>query len=83
MKGVRITKIVKEIKFEGVSGELESKGGFKRQSVTKYLKLTLVFMGMAHYGRGFIAIFWTIFASIDKIFVFGARLVTGLSFYAA
>ena len=73
MKGVRITKIVKEIKFEGVSGELESKD----------LKLTLVFMGMAHYGRGFIAIFWTIFASIDKIFVFGARLVTGLSFYAA
>ena len=44
MKGVRVTKIVKEIKFEGVWGELESKGRFKRQSVTKYLKVTLVFM---------------------------------------
>ena len=44
MKGFRVTKIVKEIKFEGVWGELESNKGFKRQSVTKYLRLTLVFM---------------------------------------
>ena len=38
---------------------------------------------MAHYGKGFIAIFRTIFASINKIFIFGARLGTGLSFYGA
>ena len=44
MKGIRVTKIVKEIKFEGVWGELESKTGFQRQSVTKYLRLTLVFV---------------------------------------
>ena len=44
MKGLRVTKIVKEIKFEGVWDELESKNGFKRQSVAKYLRLTLVFM---------------------------------------
>ena len=32
MKGLRVTKIVKETKFEGVWGELEStKGGFERQ----------------------------------------------------
>ena len=42
MKGLRVTKIVKEIKFEGVWDELESKNGFQRQSVTKYLRLTLV-----------------------------------------
>ena len=28
MKGLRVTKIVKEIKFEGVWGELESKKRF-------------------------------------------------------
>ena len=39
MKGLRVTKIVKEIKFEGVWGNLESKKGFRRQSVTKYLRL--------------------------------------------
>ena len=44
MKGVRVTKIVKEIKFEGVWGELESKKSFQRRSFTKYLRLTLVFM---------------------------------------
>ena len=43
MKGLRVTKIVKEIKFEGVWGKLESKNGFKRKSFTKYVRLTLVF----------------------------------------
>ena len=31
VKGLRITKNVKEIKFEGVLGELESKKSFQRQ----------------------------------------------------
>ena len=31
MKGIRVSKIIKEIKFEGVLGELESKNGFQRQ----------------------------------------------------
>ena len=44
MKGLRVTKIVKEVKFNGVWGELESKKGFERQSFTKYLRFTLVFM---------------------------------------
>ena len=44
MKGLTVTKIVKEIKFEGVWGKLESKKGFQRQSVLKYLRLTLGFM---------------------------------------
>ena len=47
MKGLRVTKIVKKIKFEGVWSELESKRGFKRQSFTKYLRLTLVFIGIS------------------------------------
>ena len=38
----RVTKILKQIMFQGVWGESESKTGFQRQSVTKYWRLTLV-----------------------------------------
>ena len=38
-----MTKIVKEIKFEGVWGELESKTDFQTQLVTKSLRLSVVF----------------------------------------
>ena len=44
MKGLRVTKIVKEIKFEGVWDELEAENYFQIQSFTNYLKLTLAFM---------------------------------------
>ena len=44
MKDLRITKIVKEIKFEGIWAKLKAKNCFHRQSFTKYLRLTLVFM---------------------------------------
>ena len=44
MKGLRVTKILKEIKFEAVWDEFESSKVFQRKSFTKYLRLTLVFM---------------------------------------
>ena len=44
MEGLTVAKNVKEIKYEGVWGELESKKGFQNQYLTKYLRLTLVFM---------------------------------------
>ena len=37
-------KIVEELEFEVLWDELELKKCFQRQSVTKYLRLTLVFM---------------------------------------
>ena len=43
MEDLRVTKIVKEIKFEGAWGGLETKKGFQRQSFTKYLRLTLTY----------------------------------------
>ena len=43
MKGLRLTRIVEEVKFEGIWGQLEAKNCFQRQSFTKYLRLTLVF----------------------------------------
>ena len=42
-KGHKVTKVVTEIKFERVWGELESKKAFQRQPVTKSLRLTLAF----------------------------------------
>ena len=44
MKDLRVTEIVKEIKFEGVWDELETQKCFQRQSFTKYVRLTLVSM---------------------------------------
>ena len=44
MKDLRITKTLKEISFEEVGDESQEKNRFQRQSFTKYLRLTLVFM---------------------------------------
>ena len=44
-KGERLTtKTVKEIKFGGAFDELELKKRFQRQLLTKYLRLTVVFV---------------------------------------
>ena len=44
-KGERLTtKIVKEIKFGEAFDELEMKKRFQRQLLTKYLRLTIVFV---------------------------------------
>ena len=44
MQGLRVTKIVKEIKFEEVWGKLDTKTSFQIQLSTNYLILTLDFM---------------------------------------
>ena len=44
MKGLGVTRIVKEIGFEGVWGGLESERGFQGRSVAGYLGLALVFV---------------------------------------
>ena len=44
VKGLKVTKIVKEIKLEEVWGELEARNCFQRQSFTKYLAQTVVFL---------------------------------------
>ena len=42
VEGVRVTKNIKEMKFEGVWGEIESKRAFRRQWLTGYLGLAPV-----------------------------------------
>ena len=44
MKGLTVPKNVKEIIFERVLRELESKKYFQRQQLSKYLRLTVAFM---------------------------------------
>ena len=44
VKGLRVIKIVMQIKFERVWGELAAKLCFQRQLLKKYLRQTLVFM---------------------------------------
>ena len=44
MKGLTVTKIVKEIKFVGVCGKLEVKNFSQRQPFRNYLRQTPVFM---------------------------------------
>ena len=68
MKGFRVTKIVKEIKFEEVWGEFEAKKCFQRHSFTKYFRLTLVSCKIVHYGKSLISVFKEFFASIDVLF---------------
>ena len=67
--------------FEGIWEELESKTVFQRQSVTKYLRLTLVFMKNSAPRETFDCYFWDFFASTSKISILAGGLGTGLSFY--
>ena len=81
MKSLRVTKIVKEIKFEWVWGELEAKNCFQIQALTKYLRLTRVFMGHSTLRETFNFCFPRVFLSINKIFILTATLSSRLFFY--
>ena len=80
MKDLRVTTIVKEIKLEGVWGELEPKLGFQRQSFPKYLRLTLVFTWNSALREKFSFYFSRFVARIDKIIFYTRRLHTRVSF---
>ena len=73
MKGLRVTKIVKEIKFEGVLGELEAKKLFLIQSFTNYLRLSLVFMWNSALQKKFNFCFSRVFLLALTKFLFWQR----------
>ena len=66
VKGLRIAKIVKEIKFVGIWSELGSKKGFQIQSFTKYLKLFFS-SEIPHYGKLIISVFQEFFLMLTKV----------------
>ena len=57
MKGLRVTNIIKEIKFEEVWGELESKKRFSKTISHKVFETSSSFHVKAHYRKSLIAIF--------------------------
>ena len=64
VKGLRVIKIVKELNFEGVWGDLEAKKCFQKKPFTKYLIQTLVFMRNSF------------FANMNKVFILVGRQAT-------
>ena len=78
VKGLRVTKIFKEIKFEGVWNELESKKFFRdnnSQNTWEWLEFS---SDIAHNGKSLISVFAEFFASINKNFTLTERLATWL-----
>ena len=79
LKGLRVTKTFKEIKFEGVWNELESKKFFRdnnSQNTWEWLEFS---SDIAHNGKSLISVFAEFFASINKNFTLTERLATWLS----
>ena len=72
MKGLRVTKIVRQIKFEGALNELETKNCLQRQSWAGCLRRALVFMwGGEPQGGEWSVLFcgsFLVLGSIDRIF---------------
>ena len=77
MKGLRVTRNVKEIKFEGVRGELESKKF--PDTITHKISETNSSQ-IAHNGKSSIYIFEEFSSCINKTFNLAKRLGTRLSF---
>ena len=80
VEGVKVTKNIKEMKFEEVWGEIESKRAFQRQWLTGYLGLTPVLVwDCARRGGGWGHWFS---ASVRGAFILEGGLGAGLPFYA-
>ena len=81
VKDIKVTNIVKEIKVEEVWIKLEAKNCFQRQSFTKDLSLTLVFMRNSALRSSLISAFKEFYANINKVFLLAGRLGTRQLFY--
>ena len=81
MKGLRIiTKIVREIKFEGVCGDLESKQ-ISRDNNLQNIETNSFSCEIAHNRKGLISDFQEFSASSSKTFILAGRLGTSPLFY--
>ena len=64
------------MKFDGVSGKLEKRKCFQRQSFTKYLMQTNFHVKKCTMGKVQFLFFQEFFASTDKIFILWGGLST-------
>ena len=67
MKRIRVTKIVNEIKFEGVCCKLEVKNLLQRQSITKYFREILVFIWNSEIRESFNIYFSAVFFLLASV----------------
>ena len=81
MKGITVTKIVKEINFGEVWGELKAQTCFQRQAFIRCLRLTLAFMRNGVLREKFNFCFSGLFASISKVCIWVGGLGAGLSLF--
>ena len=65
VKDIRVTRVVKQTKFEEVWGRLEVRNCFQRQPFAKYLRQTLVFMWNSTLQEKFTFLFQQFFANVD------------------
>ena len=79
VKNLRVTKNAKEIKFEGVWGELESKKVFRDNNSQNIWDLPLFSCEIAHNRKIFISVFQELSASTDKTLILEWILGTRLS----
>ena len=79
MKGLRVTKIVKEVKFEGALRELNKKK--IPETIIYKTYETLVYMWNSALRESLISAFQEFFTSTNKIFILVGRLGTMLSFF--
>ena len=77
VKGLRVTKVVKQIKFEWVWGRVRRKKLLPRKSFTKYMD----FMWNSALREKFNFYLQKISASANNIFISGGRLSTSPYFY--
>ena len=81
VKDLRVTKIVEEIKFEGVCDKLERYKCFHRKSFTKYLRLILVSVSNSALQEKSNLCFSSFLLVLIKLFILAGRLGNRLSFY--
>ena len=80
MRDLTVTENVKEIKFEGVWGELESKK-VSRDNNSQNISDSLLFScEIAHNNKILISVFQELSASTNKTFILERILGTRLSF---
>ena len=83
MKILKVTKIVKELKFKGVWGRIRIKKKFPETKSHKILENSSRFHVEEHATGSLISVFQEFSASINKKFILAGRLGTRLSFYGA
>ena len=81
MKCLRVTKLVKEIKFEGVWDDLEAKNVSKDNHSQNIWDWPWFSCEIAHYRKGLVPVFGEFVASTEEMLILTGGLGTRLSFY--